>query len=73
MYARIGLQRGADDPWTPETIEQVAREIEQRLPHATWEENVHERDRAMIQLASLLRHFENPLSQTRATATAAPL
>ena len=65
--------RGADDPWTPETIEMVASEIEQRLPHATWEENVHERDRAMIKLASLLRQFENPLAQAPTAASTSPL
>jgi len=73
VYARIGVQRGTDDPWTPETIEQVASEIEQRLPHATWEENVRERDLAMIRLASLLRHFENPLTQAQTSASTAPL
>lgn len=73
VYARIGVQRGTDDPWTPETIELVANEIEQRLPHATWEENVRERDRAMIRLASLLRHFENPLSQAPAAASTSSL
>lgn len=73
VYARIGVQRGTDDPWTPETIEQVASEIEQRLPHATWEENVRERDLAMIRLASLLRHFDNPLSQATAEASTSPL
>ena len=69
VYARIGVERGADDPWTHETIELVAREIEQRLPHESWEENVRERDRAMIRLASLLQHFENPLVDTAATAS----
>jgi L-gulonate 3-dehydrogenase len=73
VYARIGVQRGTDNPWTPETIEMVASEIEQRLPHATWEENVRERDRAMIQLASLLRTFENPLAQAPAAASTSPL
>jgi len=73
VYARIGVQRGTDDPWTPETIEQVASEIERRLPHATWEENVRERDLAMIRLASLLRHFENPLTQAQSPASTAPL
>ena len=73
VYARIGVQRGTDDPWTPETIELVASEIAGRLPHATWEENVRERDLAMIRLASLLRHFENPLSSTRASASTSTL
>ncbi|WP_439593467.1 3-hydroxyacyl-CoA dehydrogenase [Microbacterium sp.] len=69
VYARIGVERGSDNPWTTETIENVASHIEQRLPHATWEENVHERDRAMIRLASLLRHFDNPLAAPASVAT----
>lgn len=72
VYARIGVERGSDNPWTTETIEHVASHIERRLPHATWEENVHERDRAMIRLASLLRHFDNPLA-TPATITTSPM
>ena len=73
VYARIGVQRGTDDPWTHDTIELVASEIERRLPHPTWEENVRERDLAMIRLASLLRHFENPLRHTPANATTFPV
>lgn len=69
VYARIGVERGSDNPWTTETIEHVASHIEQRLPHPTWEENVHERDRAMIRLASLLRHFDNPLAAPTPVAT----
>ena len=61
VYARIGLERAAENPWTAETIDRVAREIEQQLPHASWEENVRERDRAMIRMSSLLKRFENPL------------
>ena len=61
VYARIGLERAAENPWTPETIDKVAREIEQQLPHESWQENVRERDRAMIRMSSLLRRFQNPL------------
>ena len=62
VYARIGLERAAENPWTPETVDRVAREIEQQLPHESWEENVRERDRAMIRMSSLLRRFDNPLN-----------
>jgi hypothetical protein len=61
VYARIGVERAAENPWTPETIDRVATEIEQQLPHETWQENVRERDRAMIRMSSLLRRFQNPL------------
>jgi L-gulonate 3-dehydrogenase len=61
VYARFGLERGIENPWTPDTIDQVANAIEQHLPFGKWEENVRERDLAMIQVASLLKGFENPL------------
>lgn len=62
VYARFGLERGKDNPWTSETVEIVAKAIENHLPHPRWEENVRERDHAMIQVASLLRGFDNPLA-----------
>ena len=61
VYARLGIERADENPWTPETIDRVAREIEAQLPHDAWEDNVKARDRAMIQLSALLRQFENPL------------
>ncbi|QAV70813.1 3-hydroxyacyl-CoA dehydrogenase [Salinibacterium sp. UTAS2018] len=61
VYARFGLERGQDNPWTNETIDTVANAIENHLPYPRWEENVRERDHAMIQVASLLRGFDNPL------------
>lgn len=68
IYARIGVERATENPWSPETVERVATEIESRLPHAAWEENVRERDRAMIRLSSLLRGFANPLAPAPAPA-----
>ncbi|MDJ0334030.1 3-hydroxyacyl-CoA dehydrogenase [Salinibacterium sp. G-O1] len=61
VYARFGLERGLENPWTPATINTVANAIEQDLPFGNWEENVRERDHAMIKVASLLKGFENPL------------
>jgi 3-hydroxyacyl-CoA dehydrogenase len=63
VYARIGVERAAENPWTAETIDKVAREIEQQLPHESWEENVRERDRAMMRMTALLKRFHNPLSR----------
>ena len=34
VYARIGVERAAENPWTPETIDRVATEIERALPHS---------------------------------------
>ncbi|MEQ1737356.1 MAG: 3-hydroxyacyl-CoA dehydrogenase [Rhodoglobus sp.] len=62
VYARIGVERTDENPWTPETIERVAKDVAERLPHDSWEENVRERDRAMIRLSALLKRFDNPLA-----------
>ncbi len=62
VYSRIGAERIDENPWTPETIERVSRDVAERLPHESWEENVRERDRAMIRLSALLKRFENPLA-----------
>ncbi|MBX3099391.1 MAG: 3-hydroxyacyl-CoA dehydrogenase [Salinibacterium sp.] len=69
VYARLGIERAHENPWTSETIERVARDVEGRLPHDSWEENVRERDRAMMQLSSLLKHFDNPLHDGATTPT----
>ncbi|WP_285028569.1 3-hydroxyacyl-CoA dehydrogenase [Plantibacter sp. ME-Dv--P-122b] len=68
VYARLGLERGQENPWTAETIERVATEVQAQLPHPDWEENVRERDRAMTNLAVLLKSFENPLVRRREPA-----
>ena len=49
-YARMGAERGQHDPWTTELVEQVAADLERRLPAAGWEEHVARRDEAMIAL-----------------------
>lgn len=72
VYARLGIERANENPWTAETVDRVAREIEGRLPHESWEENVRERDRTMIRLAALLDRFENPLAEHPAPAANEP-
>ncbi|WP_082556226.1 3-hydroxyacyl-CoA dehydrogenase [Aeromicrobium sp. Root472D3] len=62
VYARLGIERSTEDPWTPDTVDRVAREIEQSLPHDDWADNVRERDRTMIAIAALMRGFDNPLN-----------
>lgn len=49
-YARMGAERGQDDPWTPELVARVAGELHERLPPSRWEEHVAWRDDALIAL-----------------------
>lgn len=43
-YARMGAERGQDDPWTPDLVERVAAERRALLPLDHWAERVAWRD-----------------------------
>jgi 3-hydroxyacyl-CoA dehydrogenase len=47
-YARMGAERGQDDPWTDELVERVAAERRALLPLERWEERVAWRDRMLL-------------------------
>ena len=49
-YARMGAERGQDDPWTPALVALVAEELHRRVPSERWEERVAWRDEALIAL-----------------------
>lgn len=50
-YARMGAQRGQDDPWTPQLVAQVDAQRRARLPLEQWEQRCAWRDRALMALA----------------------
>ena len=62
VYSRIGVEHADANPWTPETVERVAASIEAAMPHADWEDNVRERDIAMIALEALHQQLPNALA-----------
>ena len=47
-YARMGAERGQNDPWTPELVAQVSAQRRERLPLDQWQERVAWRDRALM-------------------------
>ena len=47
-YARMGAERGQDDPWTDELVANVAAELHVVLAPEHWDENVRARDRALM-------------------------
>jgi 3-hydroxyacyl-CoA dehydrogenase len=49
-YARMGAERGQDDPWTDELVERVTGERRELLPLEQWEERVAWRDQALAAL-----------------------
>ena len=51
-YARMGSERGQDDPWTPQMLEQVAEDLASRYPSGEWAENVLRRDRELMKQES---------------------
>ena len=54
-YARMGAERGQNDPWTPELVARVAGERRALLPLERWEERVRWRDRRLMDIAALKR------------------
>lgn len=49
-YARMGAERGQDDPWTDDLVAHVTAERRRALDLADWDERVAWRDRALIAL-----------------------
>jgi 3-hydroxyacyl-CoA dehydrogenase len=49
-YARMGAERGQDDPWTPGLVAQVASSVHEILPSQEWAAHVSRRDRALMRL-----------------------
>ena len=56
-YARMGAERGQDDPWTDALVEQVAGERRARLPLEDWDARVAWRDRALVRLERARREL----------------
>jgi 3-hydroxyacyl-CoA dehydrogenase len=54
-YARMGAERGQNDPWTPDLVARVAEERRGALPLDQWEARVRWRDQALIALARARR------------------
>jgi 3-hydroxyacyl-CoA dehydrogenase len=50
-YARMGKERGQDDPWTPELVAEVERQRRAALPLEEWPLRVSWRDRELMALA----------------------
>jgi L-gulonate 3-dehydrogenase len=52
-YARMGAERGQDDPWTPDLVARVEAERRSMLPLEQWQERVRWRDRRLMDIARL--------------------
>ncbi|MDR5700510.1 3-hydroxyacyl-CoA dehydrogenase [Agromyces aerolatus] len=60
VYARIGRDRGAADPWSPETVAHIVAEMQRILPDEDWDENVLRRESGLIALEVMRRRGELP-------------
>lgn len=49
-YYQMGEERGQDDPWTPEMVEQVTESRRKTLPLEEWEKRVKWRDKSLLEL-----------------------
>ncbi|WP_222706585.1 3-hydroxyacyl-CoA dehydrogenase [Lacisediminihabitans profunda] len=58
-YARMGAERGQDDPWTDELVTEVARQRREQLPLDHWDERVRWRDEQLLR-RQVLDHDPSP-------------
>ena len=49
-YARMGAERGQDDPWTADLVRRVADDVHDLMPLSRWEESVQRRDDALMHM-----------------------
>lgn len=56
-YYKMGLERGQDDPWTPDLVEKVASDMEKKFPVDNWEADVLARDEALMKLTRLMKEL----------------
>ena len=49
-YARIGLERGREDPWASDAVPRVAEDLESRFPSGRRDDHVLWRDRELMNL-----------------------
>lgn len=52
-YARMGAERGQNDPWTPELVGKVESQRRGALPLDQWQDRVSWRDRRMMDIKAL--------------------
>ena len=54
-YARMGAERGQNDPWTPDLVEKVVTARRARMPLEKWEQRRHWRDRMLMAMVRAKR------------------
>jgi 3-hydroxyacyl-CoA dehydrogenase len=57
-YARMGAERGQDDPWTAELVEKVVAARRNLLPLAEWEDRVRWRDQMLMEFERTRRELQ---------------
>lgn len=60
-YARMGAERGQNDPWTPDLVAEVVRQLDALHDGQTWADRVTWRDDQLLQLARM-KHTPTPTS-----------
>jgi L-gulonate 3-dehydrogenase len=68
-YARMGAERGQDDPWDDALIAEVTAQRRALLPLSDWDQRVVWRDRALIAQERARRQLSSPVVDTEASSS----
>ena len=67
-YARMGAERGQDDPWTDDLVAEVSAQRRRLLPLEAWDDRVRWRDTALLRHERARRTAEAPRADRTGTA-----
>lgn len=56
-YRRMGKERGQDDPWDESLVAKVAADISKKFAPENWENDVLQRDLALMKLTALMKEL----------------
>jgi L-gulonate 3-dehydrogenase len=59
-YARMGAERGQDDPWTDDLVAEVVRQRRELMPLEEWDQRVLWRDEQLMERAACEREGATP-------------
>lgn len=59
-YARMGAERGQDDPWTDDLVAEVEQQRREQLPLEEWDQRVLWRDERLMELVAHARTRQTP-------------
>jgi 3-hydroxyacyl-CoA dehydrogenase len=70
-YWRMGAERGQDDPWTDDLVDEVTAQRRELMPLADWHSRTMWREERLMDLAALMSRIQRPSQQSQVPSSSA--